>query len=1384
MYKSGISILISLACLINLFKPINALAQNGLNFTSITMKQGLSANTVNGILKDKYDLVWFATTDGLNRFDGTNFQVYRHESGNPYSLPSNDVLTFYEDHSGNFWIGTDGGGVCLYDRKFERFIPYTGDGSWPAIKTTSVRAITQDHRGWIWVATYNDLRMFNPHTGRIIQLPIKNFDPKYTPSLVVLSLLEDSRRRMWVGTNQGLYLYNWATRKFHSFTSNPSNPNSISNDVIKTIAEDPKGNIWFGTFAGLNEWVSFNHFRSFQHLQNQSSVSSNTIFSIADDGNGNLLIGTEDGLDIYNPADGTFKKISSDPRNVFSLKGKSIRALLVDKQGIYWIGTFSQGINIYDKRLPLFSLEQSNPFDPFGLRSPVVDAFAKDDQGKIFIGTDGGGLEVFNKTTGLFTPLPLKSKLKNEKSVPTILSLYYSSRKQLWAGTYHDGLFRIDPATGNYEQFISGSKVTQLSNNDITAIQEDHEGNIWIGTLGGGVDVYNPATHRFKVFSNAGEVVPHSNQMPLNNYIGAIACAPDGEMWIGSVGTGLAVYHPSTASFTHYTKAANRLTTDDIQSIFFARDGCAWIGTSQGISRFNAQSRRFISYNERSGLANEDVKAIVEDDSGLIWFSTDKSISNFDPRKKTIKNFTCENGVQQGSFSTGAALKSDDGNLFFGGQDGFNFFNPRQVLAVPPPGPILFTDLKVDNVTVKPGKNSPLQEQIGVSNEIKLKFGQNFSISYVALNYTSPKQNLYKYRLVGFDKNWNDVHDSRTASYTNLDPGRYLFEVRVSNNNSVWKNPVKKINVIVAPPFWRTTIAYVLYAVITVVILLLMRRRAVKNIRRKFEAEQQKLQAKQMIEQERREAEQLHKLDNLKIKFLTDLSHEFRTPISLIAAPVEKLLSKDLGSDVREHLLMMNRNVKRLLNLVSQLLDFRKMEEQELRVNLSPGDVIAFILETAESFRDLSVIKGINLEIHHTINNRPAFFDHDKLERIIFNLLSNAFKFTPAGGTVTLDADIFEDEKLKTILVLTITDTGVGIENQYLDKIFERFYQPERSDPILNQGTGIGLTITKEFVELQHGRIWAESKIGAGAKFFVEIPLVADAGHKNPETCTPSGLQLPATEKGADGGKKDTAKMPETKPNILLVEDNDEFRRYLADHLAECYQVVEATNGKEGWQRVLSSHPQLVVSDVSMPYMDGIELSKKIKADKRTCQVPVILLTAHTDEEQQLKGLKSGASDFLPKPFSFQILNTKIENLLALKRSLKETYSKQIHFVEQQITTESADVRLLDSARKYIENKMSHSDVSVEDLSKHVGISRASLYHKMIQLTGLTPVEYIRTAKLEKAAILLESGEYNIAQVAYMTGFATPSYFSKIFKNKFGVMPSEYLHMKVSRVEE
>lgn len=1350
------------------------LAQHDLNFTTLTTKEGLSSNTVSVIWKDRTGLMWIGTNDGLNKFDGTNFTIYRHDAQDSTSIPANEILSICEDHLGRMWVGTGGGGLAYYDRRHNAFISRSASADWPNLRDISARAICEDHMNNLWVGSYGTLRKIDFRTNKILKIQLG----KVSDSFVVLSLFEDSKQRMWAGTNIGVYMFDLKTGKSSLLAHSDVDPLSISDNVVKSVTEDANGNIWFGTTRGLNLLMpDGKSFRSFRHSDNHpESLSSDDIYVIAPAGDNKLWLGTEEGLNIFDISGFTSVKVRPDIRKIFSLTNKSVKSIFIDKNGIFWLGTYQGGVNKYDRNLPLFNLKRSNALDPQGLASPLVTSFAEYKTDQVFVGTDGGGVHLFDQKTGLFTRYGQGTSMGHL----SVLALKLDKHGSLWVGTFHQGLFQLDPISGRVRKISTGDKGNEINNKDIRCIEEDSRGRIWVGTLGGGVNLYNPETGVFvKYTKNArhADEVP----LPLNGYISTISESKNGEIWIGSLGTGIAVFNQETGKFRVYNRSNSNLANDGVLCTFHDHAGNTWVGTNGGgLSLFNSKNSKFITYAERQGLSSGIVHKILEGENGVLWLSTDQGICSFDPVSKKFKNFTTHNGVQNSPFNSGSGMQSTRGELFFGGQDGFNYFDPKILPnshAIPK---VLLTELKVSNNIVYPGENSALKENISIAKTIGLDYGQNFSISYVALNYTTPQQNKYSYKLIGFEKEWNFVGSSKIAYYTNIDPGNYTFQVRASNNDGTWNDQVTTIHIEVRPPVWRTVYAYIVYVLVVLCLLLYIRHRGIRKIRMQFALEQEKEKAKQLIEQERRESEKLHELDLLKIKFLTNLSHEFRTPISLILAPADKLLSAPIDPAISGQVHVMKRNARRLLNLVNQLLDFRKMEEQELKLNLIPGDMIAFIKEAADSFRDLSERKKIDFRLNAEPEHLLVAFDHDKIERIIFNLLSNAFKFTKEGGVVSLNVVCDESGAAaeKCALRLEVIDNGAGIPAEIQQKIFERFYQYENAVSILNQGSGIGLSITREFVELHGGTISVASTPGKGSVFTVNLPVTTLPVKNEPEVL--KSIEHPEEDPaaGITASEEVAAEVSARLPTVLLVEDNEEMRYYLKDNLKALYSVVEAANGKEGWQKALSCHPQLIVSDISMPEMNGIELSKKIKSDKRTNHIPVILLTAITGEEEQLKGLETGANDYLTKPFNFEILNAKIKNLLMLNRTLKDTYSKQIHVCGNDIEIESGDAKLLNNIVRYIEDKLNDPELSVEELSRHVGMSRGSLYTKLLELTGLTPLEYIRSVKLDKAVILLEKSDYNVAQIAYMTGFGTPSWFSNKFKAKYNMLPSEYQNLK------
>jgi len=1343
----------ALLCTLLAFACLQSFGQQGFNFTSLTTKNGLSSNVVNAVFKDSYGWVWFATADGLNRFDGTNFTVYRHRDGDISSLPVNEILSLCEDRSGRLWIGTGGGSLVYYDRTHDTFHQYREGAIWKKLQTEPILAISCDHVGRLWVSGFNGLHIIDLENNKTISRPLNIFKER----AVALDLFEDSKHRMWAGTNLGLICFDLDNGTSKQYVHNEQDKKSVGAGGIRGIAEDNSGRLWFGTRNGL----------SLLHNDNNGfdNFLSNRVFAVVPD-NGNLWVGTSKGLVIFNTRTLKSEINVPDKRKSYSLSAAAVSSIFIDKSGIYWIGTYAGGVNKFDRNLALLNVNLYNPFDLQGLGGPNVSAFAGSGPGQIYTGTENG-LQLFDLNSGLFKTIRIDGQKQIADDPRTILCLKRDKTGKLWIGTFQYGLYILDPRTGKCEHITKGNSGRHISQNDVYCIEEDQTGRVWIGTNGGGIDIYDPKNGQFhnyrEVFNTGGQ-----HETAINNFVRTITPVNSDEMWVGTWGGGIAVFNINAGSVAVYNKAANALPNDLVLSVLQDESGNVWVATNGGgIDRFDAKTARFKPYLENEGLINDIVYKILQDKSGLLWLSTGKGIISLDLRSHKINSYGRQNGVQDSPFIRGAGLETADGMLFFGGQDGFNYFDPQKLPENNEIPKVVLTGLEVDNKPALAGKNSPINEQISIAKEIHLAYHQNFSISYAALNYTNARQDQFAYMLKGFDKKWNYVGHTSTAYFTNIDPGTYTFLIRVQNGKGVWNPEPASVLVIVSPPWWRTIYAYLTCALGAVGVLVYVRYRGIKEIKRKL-----------AFEEEKREAKRMHELDMLKINFLTNLSHEFRTPISLIMGPLEKLMSIPTQENVSREISVIQRNARRLLNLVNQLLDFRKMEEQELRLNLSGGDLVAFIKDAAGSFQDISERKKIAFEFYTEIKTLPARFDADKIERIIFNLLSNAFKFTGAGGLISVNLSLIRGKNADSLQIV-VSDSGIGIPENEQSRIFEKFFQHDTPEMILNQGSGIGLSIVKEFTGLQGGAITVFSEPGKGTSFTIVLPVIAPAE-------SVAAASAPPVNGKASGGNQPNSAAKVSKPerhSILLVEDNDDFRNYLKENLEPAYCVAEAANGKEGWQKVLSGHPDVVISDVSMPVMDGIELCRKIKADKRTRFIPVILLTALSREEDHIKGLETGANDYLTKPFSFEILNTRIRNIISLNQGLKDTFSKQIKMIAPEIEVQSADEKLLKTISMFIEERLNDPAFSIEELSSHIGMSRSSLYNKLFELTGQPPVDYVRDLKLQKAASLLEKSHFTIREIAFMTGFATPGYFSKVFKNKFNMSPSEFLNLKRNKAK-
>jgi signal transduction histidine kinase/ligand-binding sensor domain-containing protein/DNA-binding response OmpR family regulator len=1343
-------------------------AQRGqIQFSQLTLSNGLSHNQVNAILKDAKGFVWFATFSGLNRFDGHEFKVFKHDPRNSSTISDDFITDIFELPDHKLYLNTRSG-PNIYNPETETFIRNTKD----YLKKTGINAkvihnILKDSAGDFWFNAFDEgIFKYDVLNKRTIHLKFEKNNSHTLFNTPVSAIQKDPNGNIWIiHSDKTIEMLDRKTGRVLKRILIFQQKNPANFQDFKLFVDNSSG-LWIYTLNNQRGIDYYNPVTQMKYFidKGAAGLNSNLISGILQDADGRIWIGTDHGgVNLLNKNNFNISYLLHKEDDLKSIGQNSITCLYKDASGIIWVGTFKKGVSFFHEKILKFPLYRHQWSNPNGLTYDDVNRFAEDDLGNLWIGTNGGGLFYFNRKTGYFKNYKHQQSDPRSLSNDIIVSLFIDRHKKLWIGTYFGGLDCFDG--GNFKHYRYDRKdTTSLADDRVWDIKEDRKGNLWVATLNGGLDKLDRNTNTF-VHKRASK-----NNSIQSNSISCLLEDKAGNIWIG---TSDGIDQMKTdGRFIHYGNkagASNTLINNVVYDLMEDSYGFIWIATRDGLSRLDPKTGKFRNFEAKDGLQEKATLKIIEDDHKNLWLSTANGLVNIIVKKHkndfsyTFRNYDEHDGLQGNAFNANAGYKTRRGELLFGGANGFNLFRPESINSDDSKPVIIIAGLQIENKDVNIGERIDgrilLNKSIIFTDKIELKYNQNgFALELAALNFFNPKKIRYRYKLEGFDQHWQELQENgHRATYTNIDPGAYIFKVFSTDASGNWTNNQTSLNIIISPPFWRTWIAYTFYVLLAGGTLLLIRRRGILRLKKEF-----------LIKQERQQARRMHELDLLKIKFLTNVSHEFRTPLSLIINPLEKLI-RQAGDSEKQQLQLIHRNGKRLLNLVNQLLDFRKMEVQELKLHPKTGDIISFIKELCLSFGDIADRKNISFHFQSEMEGLIALFDHDKIERIVFNLLSNAFKFTPQGGKISVKLSNGEKQ---SSLIMQVSDTGIGITAAQKERIFERFFQGDMPDSIVNQGSGIGLSITKEFVKLHGGDIWVESQVNEGTTFTVSLELP----ERNPETAQ----TLTPIEVLMNAGVKEYPE-PEgqlvwksKKPLLLLIEDNEDFRFYLKDNLKEYYQIIEAANGKEGWRKILSHHPEVVVSDVSMPEMNGIDLCKKIKSDKRTAHLPVILLTALTTDDQQLTGLETGANDYMTKPFNFEILLSKIRNLLQQQALSKKTYQKQVDFQPSETKVESVDDKFIRQLSLQIEKHLADSSYSVDQLSTDMNMSRVGLYKKILSLTGKSPIEYIRFYRLQKAKPLLLKSQMTVAEVAYQVGFSNPKHFSRSFKQEFNILPSVY----------
>lgn len=1333
---------------------------------------GLSNSLINQIYQDKRGFVWIATEYGLNRFDGVRFKIYKHEDSNPSSLCHNYVRTLFEDSSGKFYVGTING-LMEYDwttDSFREIVMYKDKKQ----VYTHITSFVELHTGDILLATSGQGVFVCKKGGdRFIYKP-DLADP--LSSIYLNFICEDSKKRIWVGSeNDGLNCYDPLTKENRIFKA----PVEISSNNISALVEDKEGNIYVGTLTrGLNILRAGGN--TFEHIP-YSDGGRLFIKSLLFDENDRLLIGTDgQGLKVYNKKNNQIEDVNISSV-LFNFENGKIHSIITDREKNIWIGYFQKGVYLIPTT--------ENKFDYFGYKSVKrniigsnsVTAIYKDKAETIWIGTDNDGIYGINDKG---ERLSHYRKTKSPNSVPNIIhSIFEDSWGNMWLGSYTDGLAKFNKNTGFCEY------IPTFSNKKVYCITQDKEQNILVGTYGSG----------FYILDKSGNIIEHyessKREMDLlsvdelsNDWINSLMCDKDGLIWIGHF-KGLSCFNPKEKTFLTYYSKNNILPKTVVQYLFEDKEGVIWIGTSSGLYSFNKKEETIQAYTTKDGLSNDVICGITNDNENNLWISTYQGISKFKSDEKKFINYYMSNGLQGNEFSRGAVYKDKTGKVFFGGINGVNAFYPEKIVDERKVLNIALTNFYLFNTPVKKGDKSGdqdiIEESVLDADKFTLSHNDNtFSFEFSTFDYTNPEHISFQYMMKGLNDKWITTPPGvYRITYNNIPPGKYQFLVRAYEDDNY--SQIKTIDIVITPPWYKSVWAYLFYTLLFVLLIYFIASFILSKIRHKSE----------LIEKE-----QAEKISEAKLQFFINISHEIRTPMTLIINPLEKLITdnKDQDADKQKIYLIIYRNAQRILRLINQLMDIRKLDKGQMNLSCRETDMVGFIEDLMLTFEYLARKKNINFIFEHQDEKLMVWIDLNNFDKVLLNILSNAFKYTPDNGEIKIELSTGHDPSgkgyLRDYFEIIVSDTGIGIDKDQIENIFERFYQINNADTNSNFGTGIGLHLSRSLVKLHRGIIYAENRTDStGSRFIIRLPMgnshLAQNQLQIPGAVTLDPViqserkQVSETineiENSVSETSEDANSKSRTKYRILIVEDEEEIRQYMKNELSPDYKIQCSSNGKEAFELILKNKPDLIISDVMMPEMDGITLSRKLKKNINVNHIPIILLTAKSKTEDQLEGLEIGADAYIVKPFNTEILKQTINNLISNRERIvgrfKEGQQQSDAKIEK-IELKSSDEILIGKIMKVINENISNPQLNVEMLAENVGMSRVHMHRKLKELTNQSARDFIKNIRLKQAAILLSEKKLSVSEVAYATGFSNLSHFSNSFKEFHGVSPTEYIN--------
>jgi signal transduction histidine kinase/ligand-binding sensor domain-containing protein/DNA-binding response OmpR family regulator len=1334
-------------------------------FDRLTHEDGLSSNFIGAVIQDSRGFLWVGTSNGLNRYDGYQFKQYRYHINELPGLGQGYVNAIFEDSRKNLWIGTENG-LSRFNRETDTFTlykckPATGID----LGCNVIFSIFEDDSGTLLIGSKDGLHYFDYEQEQIVELFRATADQ--APNLryhIINDIYQDHMGTLWLATSSGMYRRGPDAAVKNNFVRFEQVPNG----TMLKIFEDSHRNLWIGSWGGGAYRVDLETgtAANFHHDPgNPNSLSSSKVLSIEEDAKGYLLFGTADGLNRFDPESGKMVHFRHDENNPQSLSSDNIKCLFKDNNNILWIGTGYGGLNKYNPAFEVFEHFTRSDTEKNSLSSNQVLAFAEDEEENIWIGTENG-LNVLKVAVGKFDSYHYDPRDPGSISSNYITALNYGADGTLWIGT-DKGLNRFDRRTGTFKRYqrISSEPAT-LSNNFIYSIYQDNAGIVWVGTWGGGLNRFDPVTEQFIRYQHDA-----SNPMSLrNDDIRDILEDPGNPdvLWLATY-AGLEKFSKKTGKVTLFApdpENPNSISHYNIMDLEPDKTGSFWIAGMGGLNHFDIATEKFTRYDSIDVRLGREILGSLVDDHENLWLLSLDGLLYYNRMANEIKIFSEADGLQGNQFNPHSTLKCESGKLYFGGDNGFNRFFPEQIAyetAVPPvviSGLTYFDHKQQGKAIGIPG--------ISDKKEIEISYQENiFTIEFAALNFTRPAMNQFAYKLEGLNDAWFQLGTRHEITMTNLDPGTYTLFVKAANKDEIWNETPVLLKIIITPPWWRTNWAYAFYLAVLLLLLAGIRRYELNRQKYKHDLEMEKIEAQKLLE-----------VDSMKSRFFANISHEFRTPLTLILGHLLIAVEKTSESDLNGKLKIAYRNGQRLLQLINQLLDLSKLEARMMTLNAETNDLVLFLKNIIASFDSLAQQKGLRLELRPEMEHLALNFEPEKLEQVFMNLISNAVKFTPEGGRIIVTVELPAAEgNGPAYAIIRVADSGTGIPQNQLAQIFNRFYQVDDSKTRAYEGTGIGLALVKELVELHNGSITVSSVVGEGTQFEIRLPWQKTAIIPLAESNTAvSSKQAPEPDSVLSAAALASAEKLDAdgREIILIVEDNREIRDYLRGILTEKYFVLEAADGAEGLQLALKTIPNLMITDVMMPNIDGFTLARKIREDERVSHIPVIMLTARASDSDKITGLETGVDDYLVKPFNPNELQVRVKNILQMRARLRKRFSSALIIKPEEVSVVPADKLFMQKLINEIGMRLEDEHFSASEVSDALGMSLRTLTRKLNSLIDQSPAQLIRSMRLQRAAELLKKQAGSVAEIAYRVGFSDQANFTRSFKKEFKQSPSEY----------